>query len=196
MTRKFLTIAAAFLLFACGGAETAHDDNHTEKTENHEESNEEHSEEKEEGNGATVIAEVGGYEVYGQNAEVTPDSAMSTQEFSEIFNQADITKNYKVQITLNEVCKKMGCWSNFKIDDEQTMMVFFKDHYTIPIESSEKEAIIYGKIVNDTLTVEFQKHLLDDNKEAGDSVSQEEYDAITEDKIQKNFEAESILLKK
>ena len=74
---------------------------------------------------------------------------------------------------------------------------FFRDHFTIPIETaSGTEAVLYGDLVMDTLSIDFQKHLLDDAKEAGDEVSQEEYDAITEDKIEASFDCESILVKK
>ena len=184
MTKKILSIVAISFLFACG----------TQETNSHNENNE--TEHHEEGNGATIIKEIEGYEVYGHNAEVTPEGAISSAIFATMLATLDLSKDYKVQILLNEVCKKMGCWSNFKTIGDETMMVYFKDHYTIPIASESKEAIIYGKIKTDTLTVEFQKHLLDDKKEAGEQVAQNEYDAITEPKFEKSFEAESILLKK
>ena len=105
--------------------------------------------------------------------------------------------NGSVEITINEVCQNAGCWINFqKSNSEETVMVFFRDHYTIPIEASNgKEAILYGELISDTLTIDFQKHLLDDAVANGEEVSQAEYDAITEDKIDVSFDCESILIK-
>lgn len=102
-----------------------------------------------------------------------------------------------VDITINEVCQNAGCWINFqKPDTDETIMVFFRDHFTIPIEASNgKEAILYGTLISDTLTVDFQKHLLDDAAANGEEVAQDEYDAITEDKIDVSFDCESILIK-
>lgn len=106
--------------------------------------------------------------------------------------------NGAVDVKINEVCQNAGCWINFQKDDTsgETIMVFFRDHYTIPIEESNgKNAILYGTLNSDTLTVDFQKHLLDDAAANGEEVSQEEYDAITEDKIDVTFDCESILIK-
>lgn len=102
-----------------------------------------------------------------------------------------------VDISINEVCQNAGCWINFqKPDTDESIMVFFRDHFTIPIEESlGKEAILYGTLISDTLTVDFQKHLLDDAAANGEEVAQEAYDAITEDKIDVSFDCESILIK-
>lgn len=102
----------------------------------------------------------------------------------------------KVAITINEVCQKAGCWITFDNGDNNPIRVFFRDHFTIPVETgSGTEAIIYGQAIQDTLSVDFQKHLLDDSAENGEEVSQEEYDAITEDLIETTFDCESILVK-
>lgn len=102
----------------------------------------------------------------------------------------------KVAVTINEVCQKAGCWITFDNGDNDPIRVFFRDHFTIPVETaSGTEAIVYGQAVQDTLTVDFQKHLLDDAAENGEEVSQEEYDAITEDLIETTFDCESILVK-
>jgi hypothetical protein len=46
------------------------------------------------------------------------------------------------------------------------------------------------------MDVDMQKHLLDDAAEAGEEVSQADYDAITEDKLELVFDCESILVAK
>ncbi len=103
-----------------------------------------------------------------------------------------------INVTINEICQNAGCWINFqKPNSEETIMVFFRDHYTIPIEASlGQEAILFGQLKSDTMTIDFQKHLLDDAAANGTKVAPAEYDAITEDKIDVSFDCESILIQK
>jgi len=139
--------------------------------------------------------EAGDYTLFGYS-EIDATNALSTEEMFAEFNETG-KFNDKVAVTINEVCKKAGCWITFKDADDNDVRVFFKDHFGIPTETaSGTEAILYGSLMMDTLTVDFQKHLLDDAKEAGQEVAQSEYDAITEDKIEASFECESILVGK
>jgi hypothetical protein len=103
----------------------------------------------------------------------------------------------KVAVNIAEVCQMAGCWITFENGDEDAIRVFFRDHFTIPTETpSGTEAILLGATMIDTQTVEFQKHLLNDEAAAGDEVAQEAYDAITEDLITTSFDCEAILVKK
>ena len=198
MNKKWiLGIALSFGLFISCSEES----NHEEMTEGNTEEQVETTEEivEKSGEESTEVEFMGiekdGYKLYGHTdfdaTESTSIDAMLT-EFEEAgsFNGA-------VNITINEVCQNAGCWINFqKPDTDETIMVFFRDHFTIPIEESNgKEAILYGTLNADTLSVDFQTHLLDDAAANGEEVSQEEYDAITEDKIDVTFDCESILIK-
>lgn len=137
--------------------------------------------------------EKGAFMLYGHE-DVTADDAVSPEAMFTTFKETG-SFNGKVNITVNEVCQKAGCWINFMKDDEP-IMVFFRDHFTIPIEESAgKQAVLYGNLEMDTLSVDFQKHLLDDAAEAGEEVTQAEYDAITEEKIDVSFDCLAILLK-
>ncbi|MEO9546618.1 MAG: DUF4920 domain-containing protein [Crocinitomicaceae bacterium] len=139
--------------------------------------------------------EAGDYTLFGYS-EITAENAVSSDEMFAQFEETGAF-NDKVAVTINEVCKKAGCWITFKDSKDNDVRVFFKDHFGIPTETaSGTEAILYGSLVMDTVTVDFQKHLLDDAKEAGEEVAQSEYDAITEDKIEASFECESILVGK
>lgn len=136
----------------------------------------------------------GEYTLFGHE-EVTADAAISQEEMYKIYEETGAF-NGKVNVTINEVCQKAGCWINFKNSDNKTVMVFFRDHFTIPIEESAgKDAVLYGMLESDTLTVDFQKHLLDDAAEAGEVINQADYDEITEDKIDISFDCVSILVK-
>ena len=96
---------------------------------------------------------------------------------------------------LSQVCQKAGCWVTFNNSNGDETYVFFKDHYTIPIETpSGTSVVINGQAKIDTLSVDFQKHLLDDASDAGEDISDEDYNAITEDKIDVSFEASGIII--
>jgi hypothetical protein len=197
MNKKKLLVGLALstILLACSNKE---------KVENTEAGNTEVVEEviEEESNGeeSTEVAfmgdEKGDYLLYG-HTEFSPEDAVTTEDMFKTFDETNAFKG-AVNVTINEVCQNAGCWINIvKPGSDETVMVFFRDHYTIPIETSAgKEAILYGELVSDTMTVDFQKHLLDDAAANGEEVSQEEYDAITEDKISQSFDCESILIKK
>lgn len=138
----------------------------------------------------------GQYTLYGHSEiDFTGDEATVEEMMISIENGAGFEG--KVAVNIDEVCQKAGCWITFKNGDSDPIRVFFRDHFTIPIETaSGTEAILYGQAVQDTLTVDFQKHLLDDAAENGKEIDQSEYDAITEDKIEVTFDCEAILVKK
>ncbi|MBL7898487.1 MAG: DUF4920 domain-containing protein [Crocinitomicaceae bacterium] len=185
-------VIAAFGITSCCGChkdDALAEDHHQDSTHVAEEHHEEES---------TIAfdgVDKGDYTLYG-HTDITADGAVS---MTEMFTQMEATGSFndKVNVTIAEVCQKAGCWITFNNEAGEPVRVFFRDHFTIPIETpAGTEAILYGQLVVDTLSVDFQKHLLDDAKEAGHEVSQEEYDAIKEDKIETTFDCESILVKK
>lgn len=138
----------------------------------------------------------GDYTLYG-HTEIEPNgNAITVTEMNDsIVNSGGFEG--KVNVNIDEVCQKAGCWITFNNGEAKSVRVFFKDHFTIPTNTAAgTEAILYGKAVVDTLSVDFQKHLLDDAAESGKEVAQEEYDSITEDLIETTFECEAILVKK
>lgn len=184
-------LSALYLSSCCGCGSNVSEGDHHDSTHATEEA---HHEEE----GSTLAfdgVDKGEYTLYG-HSDITSDGAVS---LTEMFTQMESTGafNNKVNVKIAEVCQKAGCWITFDDEKGGSIRVFFRDHFTIPIETATgTEAILYGSLVMDTLSVDFQKHLLDDAKEAGEEVSQEEYDAITEDKIETTFDCESILVKK
>jgi hypothetical protein len=140
--------------------------------------------------------EQGDYMLYGYS-EITPEGELA--DVATLTSVVEKTGKFegKVKVTIAEVCQKAGCWITFNDSNDESIRVFFRDHFTIPIETvSGTEAILYGIATQDTTSVDMQKHLLEDAVEAGKEVSQAEIDAITEDKIELTFDCESILVKK
>ena len=65
------------------------------------------------------------------------------------------------------------------LGDTTEMLVRFKDYeFFVPMDATDKTAMIEGMAKVDTLSVEWQKHLKEDA-----NASQEEIDAISEHKI-------------
>lgn len=186
-----LGLVASFGMISCGGAEESTD----ETTDNEAVDSTEMLETEEESTLAFDGVDQGDYILYG-HSEFTADDAATTDEMFVEFESTG-SFNRAVEIQIDAVCQKAGCWITFKDSEENDVRVFFRDHFTIPIETaSGTNAVLLGELIMDTLSVDFQKHLLDDAAEAGEEVAQEEYDAITEDKIEVSFDCESILVKK
>ncbi len=198
MKKIFIGILAiSVILLSCNSASTEETDTLESAATNNEETplTEEDSKEEESGALAFNGVDKGEYTLFGHE-DISADDAVSQSAMFESFkNNGEFMG--KVNVSINEVCQKAGCWINFKKDDDdETVMVFFRDHFNIPIEESAgKEAILYGNLITDTLSVDFQRHLLDDAAEAGEEVAQADYDAITEEKVDVSFDCVSILIK-
>ncbi|MCG8577128.1 MAG: DUF4920 domain-containing protein [Flavobacteriales bacterium] len=194
MKKIFLIgFTALFTMASCGGNEesTTENENAADSTAVNE------GEEVEDTEEASLFEgeERGDYLLYGytdiDDAEVATVAEMSSQ--------IDAGGNFegKVSVEISEVCQKAGCWITFNDDEGESVRVFFRDHFTIPpATASGTDAILYGVTSWDTMDVDMQKHLLDDAAEAGEEVSQADYDAITEDKLELVFDCESILVAK
>lgn len=186
-----LGLALSATLFSCGGGEAS------ENTEETIDTTAIVTEEPIEENALAFDGvDRGEYTLYG-HTDINADG--SETSLDEMNTQIEAIGSFegKVAVTISEVCQKAGCWITFENGDNEPIRVFFRDHFTIPIETvAGTEAILLGIASQDTLTVDFQKHLLDDAAENGKEVSKAEYDAIKKDKIEVTFDCESILVKK
>ncbi len=101
------------------------------------------------------------------------------------------TLNIKFASTINEVCKKKGCWMKLDLGNEKESMVRFKDYgFFMPLNSDKKEVIVNGKaFVTETSVKDLQHYAKDAGK------SEEEIAKITEPKYTFAFEANGVLLK-
>ena len=186
-------VLSAFLIFSCGGTEEAQTEIATEANATEEIIEEEI---EEEASLAFDGVDKGDYVLYG-HSEITADG--ETAGIDEMIAEVNNSGSFegKVKVSIDQVCQKAGCWITFKDNNDESIRVFFRDHFTIPIETaSGTEVILYGNAIQDTTSIAMQKHLLEDEIEAGGEVSQEEIDAITEDIIELTFDCESVLVKK
>lgn len=138
----------------------------------------------------------GDYLLYGHVDMNIDGTEKTVEEMVAILSENGSFKG-KVTVIIAEVCQKAGCWITFENSEDESIRVFFRDHFTIPTNTLiGTEAILYGTTIRDTLSIDFQKHLLDDAKEAGEKVAQAEYDKITEDLIEITFDCEAVLVRK
>jgi len=188
----YLTLIATALLTSCGGGEDKADNTEGEKKGT--EKKEEVAQETEKVEEETPVM-VGEYTYYGIEEINTED----VTTLADMHGSVDSTGSFSGKITGNlaAVCKKAGCWVTLENGENDPLRVYFGNHdFFVPTDTEiGKEVILQGTTRLDTITVDFQKHLLDDEVEAGGEVPQEMYDAITEDKIETTFIANAILIK-
>jgi len=126
---------------------------------------------------------------YGDTISV--DGAITADQLLAIMN-TDGGFEGKVVATIDECCKKKGCWMKVDLGNGEQMRVSFKDYgFFVPKEGAEgKEVIMQGMAYMDTTSVDMLRHLAED---AGKS--QEEIDAITEPELTLAFEATGVVIK-
>lgn len=94
----------------------------------------------------------------------------------------------KVTGTVNDVCQVKGCWMTMSGTEGEEVRVKFKDYgFFVPKDCSGKTAYLNGVMSREVVSVEMQRHLLEDN-----NASQEEIDAITEPEESLTFMASGV----
>lgn len=118
------------------------------------------------------------------------DQRISAEEAANMLAETGAASGlFEVEIV--QSCLTMGCWMSVKGAHEDTLMVFMKDHaFFVPKDSLQgKTAYFVGEAFYDTVSVDLQKHLLED---AG--ASEEEIDAVTEPSFELAFEASGVMI--
>ncbi|MEE3999803.1 DUF4920 domain-containing protein [Tenacibaculum sp. FZY0031] len=126
--------------------------------------------------------------------EITDIDAISAEEMRAKFKslKKGDTLNIKFASTINEVCKKKGCWMKLDLGKEEESMVRFKDYgFFMPLNADHKEVVVNGKAFVTEISVDELQHYA---KDAGKS--EEEIANITEPKYTYAFEADGVLMKK
>ena len=150
--------------------------------------------EKKEEKSATNTIEVQKIEYTSFGENITDADAISADEMRAKFKnlKAGDTLNVKFASTINEVCKKKGCWMKLDLGEEQESMVRFKDYgFFMPLNADAKEVVVNGKAYVTEISVDELQHYA---KDAGKS--EEEIAQITEPKYTYAFEADGVLMKK
>lgn len=127
-------------------------------------------------------------EIYGDSS-ITPDGAMNMTEFVKAIQGKD-SMEVKLTATINQCCKKKGCWMTVDMENGEEMRVTFKDYgFFVPKNADGMKATFQGWAFVDTISVDMQKHYLED-----EGASKEEIDAITQAKAEWSFVANGVII--
>lgn len=137
----------------------------------------------------TEVQEIA-YASFGDKIEA--DNALNVSEMSEKYQNMKVgdTLQTKVLAKVNSVCQSKGCWMRLDLENDQEVMVKFKDYgFFMPKNIADKNVIINGKAYVSEVSVDEQRHYAED---AGKTA--EEIAAITETERTLSFEADGVLL--
>lgn len=125
---------------------------------------------------------------FGKN--ISEENALAVAELPVLFTETD-TLTLKLTGNIASVCQMTGCWIDLDLGNGETIHVTFKDDaFLLPKDAAGKVAIIEGTAQREELSVEYLKHLAED-----EGKSQEEIDAITEPSMEYTFIASGVIIK-
>ncbi|MGB5418941.1 DUF4920 domain-containing protein [Algibacter sp.] len=130
------------------------------------------------------------YATFG--TEIIADDAIAASSMAAHYKtmNAGDSIHSKLIAKVNDVCQAKGCWMRLKLDEENEVMVKFKDYgFFVPKDISGKQVIINGKAFVEEVSVDEQRHYAED---AGKTA--EEIASITEPKRTYSFEADGVLV--
>ena len=131
------------------------------------------------------------YKHYGP-VDVDSTQAVSLDQMLLNFKAQPQNNTFTFSAPLIGVCQSAGCWVKVQPSNGDMIRVRFKDHFLIPpVTEINSVAYFHGKAYFDTISVELQKHFLEDAK-----APQADIDRITAPKIELNFEADGVWVKK
>ena len=126
--------------------------------------------------------------------EIIADDAVSASSMAAHYKimKAGDSINSKIIAEVHEVCQAKGCWMRLNLDDENEVMVKFKDYgFFVPKDIIGKKVIINGQAFVEEVSIDEQRHYAED---AGKSA--EEIASITVPKRTYSFEADGVLVVK
>ncbi|MFM6934028.1 MAG: DUF4920 domain-containing protein [Flavobacteriales bacterium] len=126
---------------------------------------------------------------YGPTS-VDMSKAISMDEMVKQFNQNPQQDTFTFSAPIVNVCQSAGCWVNVKKTDGDLMRIRFKDHFGIPPKTETGNvAYFHGTAYYDTISVQLQKHFLEDAH-----APQSEIDKIVSPRIELNFLSDGVLI--
>ncbi len=130
------------------------------------------------------------YSTYGQS--FSPQSSFNGKE---MFNEyKNLKEGDSLQVVFKakskEVCQAKGCWMKLQLDNENQVLVKFKDYgFFVPTDLKDEDVIVNGKAFVEEVSVEEQRHYA---RDAGKKES--EIAKITEPKRTFRFEAIGVMV--
>ncbi len=121
--------------------------------------------------------------------EISAEGAISGDEVVAQLAEND-SLMVKVRGTISSCCQAKGCWMTMPLNDEQDMMIKFKDYaFFVPKNAGGKPAVVEGWAYREVVSVDELKHLASDN-----NATPEEIEAITEPEERITFMASGVII--
>jgi hypothetical protein len=131
------------------------------------------------------------YASFGKSIDV--GGAVSSEEMLAKFETLSETDTLETKFagTVVDVCKSKGCWMKLNLNNEEEVMVKFKDYgFFVPKDIEGKEVVLNGIAFVDLMSIDDQKHYA---KDAGKS--REDIERITKPEKTFTFEADGVLIR-
>jgi len=104
------------------------------------------------------------YKAYGP-VIVDTTQALTLDEMLIRFKSNPTDQAYTFKAPLVAVCQSAGCWVNVQPSNGDMIRIRFKDHFLIPpATQAGSVAYFHGTPYFDTISVDMQKHFLEDAK--------------------------------
>lgn len=130
------------------------------------------------------------YKAFGK--AIISDDAIAAKSMAAHYKtmKAGDSINSKIIAKVNDVCQAKGCWMRLQLDDENEVMVKFKDYkFFVPKDIKGKNVIINGKAYVQEVSVNEQRHYAKDAGKTAQDIAR-----ITEPKKTYSFEADGVLV--
>jgi hypothetical protein len=132
------------------------------------------------------------YASFGE--KIGANDALSAEEMLERYQslKPGDTVEVKFKTTINEVCKKKGCWMTMELGKDKEAFVKFKDYgFFVPKNADKSEAIVSGKAFMDSISVNDLRHYAKDGGKSEKEIAQ-----ITAPEVKYSFQANGVLIQK
>ncbi|MFT6815108.1 MAG: hypothetical protein ACJAZ3_001007 [Sphingobacteriales bacterium] len=106
-------------------------------------------------------------------AELSDKEVVSFKTVSNKISSEEDTISAKISGEITQVCQMKGCWMKVKTDDNQEVMVKFKDYeFFIPMDCAGKKVVLEGEAMMEESDVEELKHLAEDEGKSAEEIAQ------------------------
>ena len=127
-------------------------------------------------------------EFIGTQFEVKRVKPLETIKEEYLALKANDTNYVAFKAKVNKVCQAKGCWMRLALDNDQEIMVKFKDYgFFVPKDIKDKKVVVHGEAFISETSVEEQQHYAKDGGK-----SEEEIAAITMPKKTLGFTASGV----
>lgn len=126
--------------------------------------------------------------------DFSAENILSADQLQQKYNQIRVGDTIAVTFTSRviSVCKKKGCWMKVHLDDNQEVMVKFRDYsFFVPKNIDGKQVVVNGRAYLSEISVEEQRHYAEDEGRSAAEIA-----AINKPALNFSFLADGVKIKK